>query len=297
MSKQRRNQTRSAINIEPGIYEIDSGTAEIKPDPFITGAWLLMINGVESSQLIPNDPQRLGFEYMRWIAIAVGFRYGTETPLRFLHLGGAGATLARWGADRYPDSRHTTVEYDAKLTELARDNFGLPRSPIVKMRVGEAGQVLSETRPGSWDVIIRDVFVNIANGNHITPKHLTGIEAAETAATAVGPDGAYIINYGGSPNLNPARAEAAALAHAFEHVTLISDATMFKGRRRGNIVMIGTNTPLADPQLGGTDGLNAALRSEPLPAQSKMGSATTNFIAGTAPDTVPLLFRVDDEKA
>lgn len=291
MSKQRRNQTRSAVNIEPGVYEIDSGTAEIKPDPFTPGAWLLLINGVQSSQLIPDEPQRLGFEYMRWIAIAVGFRYAPETRLRFLHLGGAGATLARWGVDRYPNSRHTTVEYDAKLTELARDNFGLPRSPIVKMRVAEAGQVLAETRPESWDVIIRDVFVNIADGNHITPRHLTGAEAAQTAARAVGPAGAYVLNYGGPPNLDLARTEAAALAEAFQHVTLISDATMFKGRRRGNIVMVGTQTPLADPALGGTEGFTAALRSEPLPVQAKMGRETTNFIAGTAPDTTPLLLR------
>lgn len=291
MSKQRRNQARSAVNIEPGVYEIDSGTAEIKPDPFTSGAWLLLINGVQSSQLIPDEPQRLGFEYMRWIAIAVGFRYAPETRLRFLHLGGAGATLARWGVDRYPNSRHTTVEYDAKLTELARDNFGLPRSPIVKMRVAEAGQVLAETRPESWDVIIRDVFVNIADGNHITPRHLTGVEAAQTAARAVGPVGAYVLNYGGPPNLDLARTEAAALAEAFHHVTLISDATMFKGRRRGNIVMVGTQTPLADPALGGTEGFTAALRSEPLPVQAKMGRETTNFIAGTAPDTTPLLLR------
>lgn len=291
MSNRRRNQKRSAVNIEPGIYEIDSGTAEIQPDPFTPGAWLLLINGVQSSQLIPDDPQRLGFEYMRWIAIALGFRYAPEEQLRFLHLGGGGATLARWGADRYPNSRHTTVEYDAKLAELARDNFGLPRSPIVKMRVGEAGQVLSETRPESWDVIIRDVFVNIANGAHITPKHLTGVEAAATAARAVGHNGAYVINYGGPPNLDPARAEAAALATAFEHVTLISDATMFKGRRRGNIVMVGTQTPIANPELGGTDGFTAALRSEPLTTQAKMGNATTNFIAGTTPDMTPLLLR------
>lgn len=292
MSK-RRNQKQSAVNIEPGIYEIDSGTAEIKADPYTPGAWVLLLNGVESSQLIPDEPQRLGFEYMRWIALALSFRYSTDSPLRFLHLGGAGATLARWGADRYPTSRHTTVEYDAKLTELARDNFGLPRSPIVKMRVAEAGSVLAATRPQSWDVIIRDVFIGTSRGDHITPGHLTGLESAEAAARAVGTEGAYLINYGGSPNLAPARAEAAALAAAFQHVTLISDTTMFKGRRRGNIVMVGTQTPLASTALGGMDAFAAALRSEPLPAQAKSGAATTNFIAGTPPSLAPLLLPQD----
>lgn len=291
MSKQRRNQKRSAVNIQPGVYEIDSGTAEITADPYTPGAWLLLLNGVQSSQLIPDEPQRLGFEYMRWIAIAVGFRYPKDASLRFLHLGGAGATLARWGADRYPNSRHTTVEYDAKLTELARNNFGLPRAPIVKMRVGEAGQVLSETRPNSWDVIIRDVFIGTTRGDHITPGHLTGREAAQAAAQAVGTDGAYILNYGGSPDLTPARAEAAALAEVFAHVTLIADAAMFKGRRRGNIVLVGTQTPLANPDLGGTAGLETALRSEALPTQAKFGDEVTKFIAGTPPGEAPLLLQ------
>lgn len=289
MSKQRRNQKQSAVNIEPGSYEIDSGTAEIQPDPFTPGAWVLLLNGVQSSQLIPDEPQRLGFEYMRWIAIALGFRYPQDAKLRFLHLGGAGATLARWGADRYPNSRHTTVDMDAKLTELARNNFGLPRAPIVKMRVGEAGQVLSETRPGSWDVIIRDVFIGTTRGDHITPMHLTGVPAAQAAAAAVGPEGAYLLNYGGPPNLTAARAEAASLREAFSYVTLISDATMFKGRRRGNIVLVGTQTPLANPDLGGTAGVEAALRAEPLPAQAKFGDDVTNFIAGTPPTLTPLV--------
>ena len=99
------------------------------------------------------------------------------------------------------------------------------------------------------------------------------------------------MNYGGSPNLQPARQEAAALAQAFKYVTLISDATMFKGRRRGNIVMVGTQTPLANPDLGGMDAFSAALRAEPLPAQAKCGVATTNFIAGTPPSLTPLLLR------
>src|SRR5699024_8925093 len=181
MSNRRRNQTRSAVNIEPGTYEIDSGTAEIQPDPFTPGAWLLLINGVQSSQLIPDNPQRLGVEYMRWIAIALGCRYTPETRLRFLHLGGGGATLARWAAHPNPKCRQTRGEYDGKPTQLARDNCGLPRSPLVKMRVGEAGQVLSETRPDSWDIIIRDVFVEKDAGQHAVPSHLTGVEAAEIA--------------------------------------------------------------------------------------------------------------------
>src|SRR5699024_2225950 len=104
-------------------------------------------------------------------------------------------------------------------------------------------------------------------------------------------NGAYVINYGGPPNLTPARAEAAALAQAFKHVTLISDATMFKGRRRGNIVMVGTQTPLANPDLGGEDAFLAALRAEPLPDQAKSGTETTNFIAGTPPSLTPLLYQ------
>ena len=67
------------------------GTAEVVPDEFRDGAYILHVNGVPSSHIVLGEPQELDFEYMRWIAAAVE-QLNTVSPnkLRVTHLGGAG---------------------------------------------------------------------------------------------------------------------------------------------------------------------------------------------------------------
>lgn len=70
-----RSQKTSPADITPGHYQIDSGVAVITEDPFTAGAWLLMINGAESSQINVDHPTELGFEYMRWAAAVITHRF------------------------------------------------------------------------------------------------------------------------------------------------------------------------------------------------------------------------------
>lgn len=258
----------SPETIEPGRYSIDAGTAEISEDPFTAGAWLLTVNGAESSQLNPEDPTVLGFEYMRWAAAVIAHRFDpsdTRAPLRMLHLGAAGCTMARWVAALYPNSKQTAVENDAGLAALARDRFGLPRSPALRIRVAEAGEVLATARPDSRDVVMRDVFADTR-----TPENLTGVEAAEAAASMVGPTGVYLVNFGGGPSLGDAREEAATLTQVFPVVAAIADPAMFKGRRRGNIIFAASHAPLTSDTLGGHAGLVRTLITDPVPAHLKL---------------------------
>ncbi|WP_168199703.1 spermidine synthase [Citricoccus sp. SGAir0253] len=275
-------------SIEPGLYPIDAGTAEILRDPFTEGAWLLRLNGAESSQLNPDDPLELGFEYMRWIAAVVRHRWGRDAPLRILHLGAAGCSLARWAAAWYPGSRQVAVELDAGLAALARDRFGLPRAPALRIRVGEAGEVLAGSRDGSRDVVVRDVFAGSGPRDQATPAHLTGLDAAHHAARVLGDGGMYLVNHGGGPDLTAARREAATLRAAFRTVAAIADPQMLKGRRRGNIVLAATNGPLTaggdGPQ--GRDALVRHLLADPLPA--RLVEPVDGFAAGARPFDEPL---------
>ena len=89
-----------------GTYEISTGTAEIEADPFRDGAYVLHVNGVPSSHIVPGEPRELEFEYMRWIAAAVeAFAPGH----RLTHLGGGACSLARYFADIWDDSKNTVV--------------------------------------------------------------------------------------------------------------------------------------------------------------------------------------------
>lgn len=287
----------SEQNIEPGTFEIDAGTAEIVPDPDHDDTWVLLINGAESSQLNPNTPRVLGFEYMRWAAAVIQHRFATSPgspgadhkPLRLLHLGGAGCSMARWAAAVYPTSRQTAVEYDSALAALARERFGLPRSPSLKIRVDDAGAVLAHSNPGSKDVVMRDAFVDAT-----TPPHLTGIEAAEAAAGVLEPGGLYLVNYAGGPQLGQAKAEAATLREVFDTVALIADPAMFKGRRRGNIIMVGTQGSLTDPTIGTESSLQSTLLSDPVPAHLKTHAEADQFISTATPITTPLSVNTAD---
>lgn len=273
--------------IVPGVFAISSGTAEILPDLWTDGAWLLKVNGAESSQLNPDRPLEMGFEYMRWAAAVIMHRWAPDTALRLLHLGGAGCTLARWAAAWYPQARQTAVELDAGLAHAARERFALPRTPALRIRVDEAGQVLAAARPDSRDVVIRDVFAGTGPGDQTTPAHLTGVDAARAAARTLGSGGLYLVNFGGGPDLSMARREAATLREAFGTVALIADAQMLKGRRRGNIIFAACQDELSRSQLGGRDALVRHLLSDPLP--SRLVEPVEDFAAGARPLTEPLL--------
>lgn len=148
----RKRNTEHSIT---GTYEISTGKLVVEPDPFRDGAFILNVNGVPSSHLIPDEPRSLEFEYMRWIAAAVE---NLAPGKRLLHLGGGGCSLPRYVADLWPDSHNTVVELDAKLAKLIRELAPIPASPRVKIRAGEARAVTEGFPPNRFDVIIRDVF-------------------------------------------------------------------------------------------------------------------------------------------
>ncbi|MFJ2621183.1 spermidine synthase [Glutamicibacter sp. NPDC087344] len=262
-----------------GSYQIDTGLAEIESDPYGANRYILKVNGVPSSHIDLDDPGYLDFEYMRWMEpiFTEGYRPedfdGRARKLRVLHLGGGGCSMARWVASRYENARQVVVELDGKLAELVRTNFQVPRAPLVRLRVGDAGQVLPTLSDDSRDVIIRDVFAGST-----TPRQLTTVGYARHAQRVLDTGGVYIMNCGDTADLGLARAEAATLLQVFSHVAMVADPPMLKGRRYGNIVFLASDEPLA---LG--PAFERSLRTAPLPAQLVSGAAVNRFAGSSAP--------------
>lgn len=228
-------------------YPIDTGEAEVHHEP--DGSMVLLVNGVPSSHIVPGEPERLDFEYMRWIADFLNSLQLGDTPRwpksRLTHLGGAACSLPRCFAAAWPGSRNTVVEIDSRLAELARELFDVPRSPAVKIRVGDAREVTDSFKPATRDVLIRDVFAQA-----LTPRELTTVEFYQQVRTCLSENGVYVANCGSHADLKEAKEELAGMCEVFPHVAAIADPPMLKGRRYGNIVLIGANTPLeASPQL------------------------------------------------
>lgn len=261
--------SRGGAHTSPiGTYEISTGTAEIAADPFRDGSFILNINGVPSSHIVPGEPRELEFEYMRWIAAAVeAFAPGH----RLTHLGGGACTLACYFADLWPDSKNTVVEFDAKLGELVRQKFDIPRAPKVKIRAGEARAETEKFLPASRDVIIRDVFSGAE-----TPTDLTTVEFFQAAHRSLVPGGLYVANCGDHSDLRGAKAEIAGLHEVFAYVGVIADPPMLKGRRYGNIILIASDNelPAAHQEIA------SRLLGGAVPAHYKGPAWTAKFAAG-----------------
>ncbi|MEX5266948.1 spermidine synthase [Kocuria sp. CPCC 204721] len=280
----------------PGLVErtwtTDTGTVELQRDPYVPGAWLLRVNGVPSSHIVPDRPDQLEFEYMRWFSTVVEEHVNTHlnpTSLRVLHLGGGACSMARYLAWRYPQARQVVVEFDAALTRLVREWLDLPRAPLLRIRAGEAREVTETLTEDSRDVVLRDVFAG-----EQTPGHLRTVEFTRHVDRVLSPDGIYVLNVGDTRNLKGTRAEIAALLEVFEHVAAVADPAMLKGRRYGNVVLAASRAAL--PAAGSADA--AALAKEllggSLPAQYKDTAWCREFAGDAQPwqdkpaDPVPM---------
>ena len=167
------------------------------------------------------------------------------------------------------------VELDAKLGELVRELFDVPRSPTVKIRAGEARTETEGFLPSSRDIIIRDVFAGDK-----TPASLTTVEFFQAAKQALEPGGLYIANCGDHSDLQLAKSELAGLSKVFDHLAVIADPPMLKGRRYGNIILVASDTEM--PAEGSVEAaqLAKALLGGAVPAHYKDEAWTRAFFTG-----------------
>ena len=249
---------------------------------------LLLLDGVESSSLDLADPEYLDFEYMQHIRLILESRWdqggrraveaggstegGGPRRTRVLHLGGAGCALARaLGARR--ELHQVAVEIDPELARLVRDWFPLPRSPFLKIRVGDARHVLDSTK-ASWNAIVRDAFT----GREV-PPHLRTAESAKRAADVLAPGGIYVLNAVASAGIRRLDEDIAAMAAAFPNIVAIADPAVFSGRRFGNFVVAGSDARFP------VESIEREVRKFPLPTKFFDDGALRSRAASVRPLT------------
>lgn len=251
--------SESAPGPELGVHPIATGTAELLRDLDRPNAYLLMINGMESSYVDLDDPALLDFEYLRWMAAII--EHHSVGPLDAVHLGAAGCTLIRHLLAVRPDSTHVAVDVDGALLELVTRWFGLPGPPALQVRIADARVAVEDLPDDGCGVLVRDAFAG-----PVTPWNLTTIEFTWAVRRALRPGGLYLLNCADTPDLALAKAEAATVSSVFPHVLLTADPTMLKGRRRGNVVIAASEHPFDDIDHGATT-LARSLLAGAVPAQ------------------------------
>jgi spermidine synthase len=250
------------------------GGAELVPDIDRTDAWLLFVDGVPQSGVDLADPAYLEFEYIRRIGHVIDLAFPPGAPVHALHLGGGALTLPRYIAHTRPGSRQLVAEVDDALTDLVRARLPLPSGHRIRVRAADAREVVESVRPGSYDVVIADVFAGA-----VTPPRLTTVEFAAATARALRPGGVYAVNVAAGPPLDSARSAVATVRRAYDQTCMIAEASVLKGRRRGNLVIVGSDQPLPEAAL-----LRAAA-SDPFPARVVTGDELRRFVSGAPPAT------------
>lgn len=264
------------MELPEGPVEVATGVVELRRERHDPTGVTVYLNGVPSSHLDLEDPTRLEFEYMQQIAAVLDRLEPIGAPLRVIHLGAAGCTMARYVEATRPGSHQLAVELDATLAELARSWFDLPRAPLLRLRVGDARAELAGLPSASADVIIRDVFAGAT-----TPDHVTTREFTTDVARVLRPGGVYLANCADRPPLDLARAEVATLRTVFTDVAAIAEPGQLRGRRYGNLVLAGSDR---SGMLGSAD-LARAIRSLPAPTRVLHGSELASFAGHAVPLT------------
>lgn len=244
--------------------------------------WMLLVDGIPQSYVDLDDPEYLEFEYVRRLGHVIDTAAPGGEPLRVLHLGAGGLTLARYVAATRPGSSQLAVDNDAALVDLVRANLPLSRNPgsrkprsrnsRIRVRIGDARQVLSTLRPSSFDMVIADVF---AAGS--TPASMTSAEFVTAVRNVLRTDGVFAANVADGGPLMHVRAQVATVGEVFSHLGLIGDTGVLRGRRFGNLIVVASPRELPIPAL------TRRAAADPMPTRVVDGEDLTRFASGAKP--------------
>ncbi|MFD4904015.1 spermidine synthase [Kitasatospora purpeofusca] len=269
----------------PVLRGTDLGRAKLLPDVDHDGGWLLTLDDTPQSYVDLGDPTHLEFEYTRRLGHLVDALDGPDGPdgpeggaVDALHLGGGALTLPRYLAATRPGSRQRVVEVDGPLLDLVEQHLPWQGPGVdITAEVGDAREALAalaRTAPGSLDLVVADVF----HGSR-TPRHLTSVEFLSLAAAVLRPGGVYAANLADGAPLAFARAQTATLRAVFPQTCLIAEPPVLRGRRYGNILLVGSAGPLPVADLV------RRLAGDIFPARLTDGADLAAFAGRTAPVT------------
>jgi len=176
---------------------------------------------------------------------------------------------------------------------VVRERLPLPAGHRIRVRAADARAVAESVHPASYDLVIADVFAGA-----VTPAHLTTAEFTAATARALRPGGVYAVNVAGGPSspgvqlspgvqsspggtpprggLDEARSAVATVRSVYPETSMIAEASVLKGRRRGNIVIFGSDQPLPAAALA------RAVAGDPFPARLVTGEELRRFASGGA---------------
>jgi SAM-dependent methyltransferase len=256
------------------------GGVQVRSDPDNPDGRLMLIDGIDASYVDLADPTFLDFGYVRRIGDVIDVAWPEGMPIATVHLGGAGATLARYIRATRPRSRQAVFEISADVLTLSREHLGLRSGAGLRVHQQDGRLGLLGLADASQDLVIGDAF----DGTRV-PESLGSAEAALEIARVLRLGGLYVLNVIDSPSLTYARAQTSTLRLAFGELAAIADPGVLRGRRTGNVVFVAGRQELPLAALG------ERARQAAVPERVMDTAACVRFAAGARPlyDNSPVM--------
>lgn len=269
---------RPTLNPPPSVTLEKSGlVAELSSDRYSRDGVVLRVDGIAQSQVNLVDPGELQFEYIRRIGHAIDLFRPAHQPITAIHLGAGALTLPRYIAHTRPGSRSQVIEWERELVKLVRQHIPWDKSWSIRVRYGDARDVLGalpQGLAGSADLVVVDLF----SGNH-TPSHLTTREFYQLITPLLRPDGLVAINMVDGRPQTFVKSQCHTLSSIFGFVGVVGESGVIRGRRFGNVIAIASITPHVP------EWWSEMTRRGPHPTSTLSGVSLERFMAGATPQT------------
>lgn len=149
----------------------------------------LRIGRLQQSSMYLDAPFDTDFDYPGYLHLTLAV---TPQAKRTLIIGLGGGTVVKRMWRDYPEMHIDSVEIDAEVAEIARNQFALPDDERIGVAIGD-GRAYLEDSSATYDIVIVDAF----DGDGV-PRHLTTEEFCRETRGHLSPDGVLAYNFHGS---------------------------------------------------------------------------------------------------
>lgn len=263
---------RARFEDSPASVRLSDGTLAHLVRSEYAGGWELQVDGTPQSHVDLDDPTHLHFEYVARMGAVIDLLRMPRQPLTAVHLGAGALTLPRYVDATRPGSRQQVIELEPALVELVRTELPLPKGASIRIRIGDAREGLGRLPAalvGNVDLLISDVYAGSQ-----TPAHMTTVEFYSAAGQLLAPEGVLLVNVADGAGLRFARRQVATVRAVFEHVIVLAEVQVLKGRRFGNLVIAASRSPLP------SEWLPRLMAAGPHPAKVAQGAELEEFALG-----------------
>jgi spermidine synthase len=236
------------------------------------GGTTVSVDGYPQSYVNPDDPELLVFGYVEHLAAVLDSLPAGR--LAVTHVGGAAMTLPRYVQHTRPGSPQVVLEPDAALTERVRRDLPLPRGHRIRVRPQPGRSGVTALKDGSADVVVVDAYADSQ-----VPADLTSLEWFGEVARVLQPDGLVLMNAADEPDRRHVARVHAGLAAHLPHTLAVAEVDIWKRRRFGNLVLVGSRQPLPLATI------TRQVAKAPFPSRVLSGTELTRALGSAVPFT------------